>query len=76
MTDGILLDKTIKDSGITLTFIAAKMGCSRNRLYAIIRGSDCTASEIVALSEILHLTKEMRDDIFLQENVNDIHAVC
>lgn len=76
MTDGILLDKTIRDSGITLTFIAAKMGCSRNRLYAIIHGSDCTASEIVALSEILHLTKEMRDNIFLQENVNDIHAVC
>lgn len=64
MTNGKLLQKAIGDSGISITFIAEKMGKSRNRIYAIIDGADCTASEIVSLTEILHLTREQRDAIF------------
>lgn len=74
MTNGELLQQTIEQSGISITFIANRMGRSRNRVYAIIDGADCTASEIVLLSEILHLTKEQRDAIFLVSNVNEIHA--
>lgn len=70
MTNGEMLRRTIEESGISITFIAAKMECSRNRIYAIIDGADCTASEITKLSEILHLTKRQRDDIFLSTTVN------
>lgn len=70
MTNGEMLRHTIEESGISITFIASKMECSRNRIYAIIDGSDCTASEITKLSEILHLTKRQRDDIFLSTSVN------
>lgn len=74
MTDAILLKGIIDDSGITISHIAEKMGCSRNRVYAIIGGSECTASEIVILSDILHLTKAQRDSIFLNKKVSDTHA--
>lgn len=74
MTDAILLKGIIDDSGITISHIAEKMGCSRNRVYAIIGGSECTASEIVTLSDILHLTKAQRDSIFLHKKVSDTHA--
>lgn len=70
MTDGKILRQTIDESGISITFIAEKMGCSRNRIYAIIDGSDCTASEITKMSEILHLSRKQRDNIFLSQIVN------
>lgn len=70
MTNTEMLKKVIEDSGITIVFIAEKMGCSRGRVYAILNGCECTASEIVVLSEILHLTKKQRDLIFLSEKVN------
>lgn len=74
MTNGKLLQETIAQSGISITFIADKMGKSRNRVYAIMGGADCTASEIVSLTEILHLSREQRDNIFLETNVNEIHG--
>lgn len=70
MTDGKRLDEKIRNSGISITFIAEKMGCSRNRIYSILANGECNASEIVALTSILHLTKDERDEIFLLENVN------
>ena len=70
MTNGALLKEIIDKSGISITFLAESLGCSRNRIYSIINGADCTASEIVRLSEVLHLSKSLRDDIFLPLNVN------
>jgi len=70
MTDGEALKKAIKESGLSITFIASKMNCSRNRIYAIIAGADCTASEIAILTSLLQLTKEQRDEIFLAQKVN------
>lgn len=70
MTNGDALRQTIKDSGVSIVFLADKMGCSRNRIYAILQGSDCTASEISELSKLLHMTNEERDFIFLSECVN------
>lgn len=64
MTDGKRLRQVIDDSGISITFIAEKMGCSRNRVYAILDGSECSASEIVKLTHILHMSRKERDDIF------------
>ena len=74
MTDTALLDQAINDSGVTITFLADRLSCSRNRIYAIKAGAECTAKEIVMLSEALHLTKRQRDDIFLSSSVNQIHA--
>ena len=71
MTDTALLKRTIDESGVTIVFIAEKLGCSRGRVYAIMNGSECTASEIVKLGEILHLTPKLRDSIFLSRSVTD-----
>ena len=70
MTNGADLKRAIIDSGVSITFLANRMGCSRNRIYAIIDGAECTASEITELSKLLHLTKAKRDHIFLSEAVN------
>ena len=70
MTNGAELQKDIKESGVSIVYLAKKMKCSRNRIYAIIGGSDCTASEIADLSRLLHMSRERRDYIFLNSNVN------
>lgn len=70
MTKGKDLRNVIDESGISITFIAEKIGCSRNRIYAILEGSDCTATEITVLASLLHLTKTQRDNIFLSTAVN------
>jgi plasmid maintenance system antidote protein VapI len=70
VTKGAELKKEIENAGVSIVFLADRMGCSRNRIYAIIGGADCTAKEIAMLSELLHLTRDKRDYIFLSENVN------
>ena len=70
MTNGPELKKDIEESGVSIVFLADKMGCSRNRIYSIIGGADCTASEIAGLSRLLHMSKQRRDFIFLNEKVN------
>ncbi len=64
MTDGKKLKEAIDGSGISISFLASKIGCSRNRIYSIINGSDCTATEICWFADLLHLSKKLRDDIF------------
>ena len=64
MTNKEALKQAIEDSGVTITFIAKKLGCTRNRVYNILNGSDCTSSEIVVLTEVLHLTQKAREKIF------------
>ena len=70
MTNGKLLKDRIDNSGISITFLSEKLDCSRNRIYSIIEGKDCTASEIVKFTELLHLDKKSRDEIFLPKSVN------
>ena len=70
MTRGNELKQDIKDSGLSIVYLANKMNCSRNRIYAIIGGADCTAKEIAYLSELLHMSRDRRDYIFLTEIVN------
>lgn len=70
MTNGEELKKAIKDAGVSIVFLAEKMQCSRNRIYAIIAGADCTATEIAGFTQYLHLSKSKRDYIFLQSVVN------
>lgn len=70
VTNSEALKQAIKDAGVSIVFLAEKMDCSRNRIYAILGGSDCNASEIAKLSKLLHMTNEQRDYIFLSESVN------
>lgn len=70
VTDGKALEEAINEAGVTITHIARTIGCSRNRIYAILGGSDCTAREICGFSQVLHLSRDKRDDIFLPNSVN------
>lgn len=69
MTNTIMLKQIIDDSGMTKTFIAQKLGCGRPRLYNILDGAECTVSEMIKLSDILHLTKKQREEIFFAHEV-------
>lgn len=70
MTDVKMLSEVISESGMTKSFIARKMGCSRPRLYAILSGGECTVSEMLSLSNILRLTNKQKNDIFLRSELD------
>lgn len=71
MTDTELLLTKIKDSGMTMVAICEKTGIDRATIYNRLKGKgEFTASEIVGLSSVLHLSKPDRDKIFLSSNVN------
>ena len=69
MTDLNLLMQYITDSGMTKKNIALKAGISRERLYTILEGSECRASEIEGLAKALRLTNANRDKIFFAKEV-------
>ena len=60
-----ILKEKINNSGMTVTAIADKSGIVRETLYNRMRSGNFYASEIVALTDVLHLTRKERDDIFL-----------
>lgn len=64
MTDICALKKCINDSGMTVVYIAEKSGILRKTLYNRMKTGDFKLSEIRALSKVLVLTKDERDDIF------------
>lgn len=65
MTNTKLLDEAIQASGISKTFIAKKMGLSRQALYNKLSGKfEFRVSEINTLQNVLHLTPEQRESIF------------
>lgn len=71
MANTLLLKDKISESGMTVKAIAEKTGILRETLYNKMAGrSEFTASEIVALSELLKLSKDDRDNIFLQRKLN------
>lgn len=71
MPDIATLKEKMDESGMTVVNIAKKSGILRETLYNRLNGKgEFTASEIIALSEVLNLTKKERDDIFLSTNGN------
>ena len=61
-----LLKTKISESGIKMTILSEKTGISRETLYnRLNENGEFKASEIVALTSSLNLTKEERDKIFL-----------
>lgn len=73
MTNTELLKKVYTRAGVSITWLAEQMGCSRNRIYAIMDGTggEPTAREITCFAECLHMSREERDEIFLTEKVTD-----
>lgn len=66
MPDIDLLKKKIEESGLKMTHIAEKTGILRETLYNRLNScGEFKASEITALTLVLNLTKEERDQIFL-----------
>ena len=62
------LKDSIKESGIPTAEVARRSGMLRETLYNRLAGrGDFKASEIVALTNVLHLTREQRDNIFFAE---------
>lgn len=59
-----LLKKKMSDSGMSTTFIAKKVGISRETLYNRLEKPDFRASEIVLLTKVLRLSRSERDSIF------------
>ena len=60
-----LLREKINNSGMTVTAIADKSGILRETLYNRMKSGNFYASEITALTRVLHLTRKERDEIFL-----------
>lgn len=68
MTNYEQLKTVIKDSGATMTAIAARSGIRRETLYQRLSGiGEFKASEIVGLTKALKLTKTQRDSIFFNQ---------
>lgn len=71
MTNTLLLQNKVKERGLKIAHIAKALNISREQLYRKIRNiTEFKASEIVILTNILNLTLEERDKIFLQLKVN------
>ena len=68
MPDIMLLRKKMDESGMTVKAITEKAGILRETFYNRLKGyGEFTASEIVSLSNVLHLTASERDKIFFGE---------
>lgn len=69
-----LLKSTIKDTGLSVTFIAKKLNISREGLYKKLNGdTEFKGSEIYELQNLLHLSRLDRDRIFFA-NTSDLKS--
>lgn len=73
MTNTKLLEKLIEDSGLKMSFIAEKMGITRQALYRKIKGLvQFTGPEIKIMCELLHLkTWAKIKPVFFADNVDE-----
>lgn len=72
MTNTALLEQLIKDSGLKLSFIAAKLGITRQALYKKINGLvQFTGPEIKIMCELLNLKTWVKiKPVFFADEVN------
>lgn len=68
MTNTSALRKCIKNRGMSITFVAEKSGILRETMYNRLKTGDFKISEITALSSVLNLSRDERDDIFFATN--------
>ena len=60
-----LLKEKMSDSGMTVSAIADKSGILRETLYNRMKSGNFYASEILALTKVLRISRKERDEIFL-----------
>ena len=60
-----LLKEKMSDSGMTVSAIADKSGILRETLYNRMKSGNFYATEIIALTKVLRLSRKERDEIFL-----------
>lgn len=66
MTDTALLDEVIESKGIKYNFLARELGLSDYGFYKKRNGlTEFTVAEVVKLSKLLELPRDLRDQIFL-----------
>lgn len=71
MTDTVLLEQKIQESGYKTSHIADKLGLTFQGFQNKRKGvSEFYAKEIVILSDLLKLTKREREQIFFNQKVN------
>lgn len=70
MTNSQLLNEAIIDSGLKITYIANRLGITREGFYNKLKNeTEFKASEIVVMQKILNLSNSKRDKIFFAEEV-------
>lgn len=68
MTDSKRLREKINEKGVSITFLAGRLGVSREGLYNKLNGdTEFKASEIYALRKILDLSHAETDLIFFAQ---------
>lgn len=71
MTNSECLRKKVEDSGITFTFLAEKIGITRESLYKKMRNeTEFKASEISSVAQVLRLSQKEINEIFFAKGVN------
>ena len=70
MTDSLMLNNAISESGMTITAISQKLGITREGFYKKLNNeTEFKASEIVLMQRILGLSNKRRDSIFFAKEV-------
>lgn len=73
MVDVKTLRNRIDMSGIKITHVAKKSGMLRATLYRKLQGkSEFTATEILAISDVLGFTAKERENIFFAKGLNEM----
>lgn len=71
MTDTKKFREKVENSGITFTYLAKKLGITRESLYKKMKNeTEFKASEILNISKVLRLTENERNEIFFAVCVN------
>lgn len=69
MINKVLLKEAIKERGISITFLAKKIGISREGFYKKMNGTtEYKVSEVSKIKKILNLTDKDIDEIFFDKN--------
>ncbi len=75
MTNTVLLERKIRDSGLRIGYICEQLGVSYPGFQKKMRnegGSEFKPSEITILAELLHLTRKDIDEIFFAAEVGNV----
>ena len=59
-----MLKALIEQRGLKQRFLARQIGVSDTKMHKLLNGGTWKLSDVIAISEVLNLTKKQRDEIF------------